>query len=79
MDKERQIPIWFFIGALLAVYGLLIHATGLYNLFWPPERPLALEELHAGIWWGELLLILGLVYVVKYWPWKRKPDIGQGN
>ncbi len=79
MDKERQIPIWFFIGALLAVYGLLIHATGLYNLFWPPEHPLALEELHAGIWWGELLLILGLVYVVKYWPWKRKPDIGQGN
>jgi hypothetical protein len=76
MDKEHQIPIWFFIGALLAVYGLLIHVAGYYNLFCPPERPLALEELHAGIWWGELLLILGLVYVVKYWPWRREPHEG---
>jgi hypothetical protein len=79
MEKERQIPIWFFIGALLAVYGLLIHANGLWDLFWPPEHRVALWDLHAGIWWGELLLILGLAYVARYWPWKHKPDKGGEN
>jgi hypothetical protein len=70
MDREHQIPIWFFIGALLGIYGLLILGTGIYELFYPPEREVALSHLHAGIWWGALLLLLGLVYIVKFRPGK---------
>jgi len=63
---EHGIPIWFFIGALLAVYGVLIFAAGVVGLFHPP--PVALAGLHAGIWWGGLLVAIGLGYVRAFRP-----------
>ena len=38
MDSKREIPIWFFIGSLLTVYGVLILGTGIYHLFSPPPK-----------------------------------------
>jgi hypothetical protein len=70
MEKEHQVPIWFFIGSLLAIYGVLILGAGIYGLFHSPAQEIALYNLHADIWWGLLLLILGLVYVFKFHPWK---------
>jgi hypothetical protein len=66
---EHGIPIWFFIGALLAVYGALILGAGIAGLFRPPH--VALASLHAGIWWGALLLAIGLGYVTAFRP-RRK-------
>ncbi len=62
------VSIWFFIGLLLLVYGLLITGAGIYDLFQPPENPVQMAHLHAGIWWGGLLLLLGLMYTVKFAP-----------
>jgi len=70
MDSKREIPIWFFIGSLLSVYGVLILGTGIYNLINPPQQPVQLANLHADIWWPLLLLVVGLIYTVKYWPFK---------
>lgn len=70
MHKEHQIPIWFFIGVLLGIYGLLILGSGIYGLIHPPHRTVALSYLHADIWWGILLLVVGIVYVVKFRPSK---------
>ena len=67
---EHGIPIWFFIGALLAVYGVLILGAGLFGLVHPPHVELA--GLHAGIWWGALLIVIGLLYV-----WKFRPRRGR--
>jgi len=69
-DCEKQIPIWFFIGATLTFYGLLIFGAGIYNLVRPPEHPVAMAHLHADIWWGILLVVIGLIYVIKYRPSK---------
>lgn len=44
-----RIEIWFFIGALLGIYGLLILVTGIFNLFHPPEKQMALSHLHPDI------------------------------
>jgi hypothetical protein len=66
---EHGIPIWFFIGALLAVYGVLIFAAGIWGLFHPPT--VALANLHAGIWWGALLVVIGLAYVRAFRPRRR--------
>jgi len=63
---EHGIPIWFFIGALLLVYGVLIFGAGLYGLFHPPQ--VALANLHVGIWWGALLVVIGLGYVRAFRP-----------
>jgi hypothetical protein len=65
-----MVSIWFFIGALLLVYGALITGAGLYELSSPPEHPVVRADLHAGIWWGGLLLVLGLVYSIKFRPGK---------
>ena len=71
MEKTQQIPIWFFIGALLGIYGVMILGTGLFRLVHPPAVQMALGNLHADIWWGALLLIIGTFYTIKYMPWKK--------
>ncbi len=63
---KHTISVWFFIGALLTIYGVLILGTGLYELQSPP--PVVLAELHTPIWWGILLLAVGLTYVYFFNP-----------
>ena len=72
MHRPGMLSIWFFIGILLLAYGILILGAGLYELANPPEHPVVLANLHAGIWWGALLVILGLIYSLKFKP-------GRGN
>jgi hypothetical protein len=65
-----MLSIWFFIGVLLLAYGVLICGAGLYELSSPPEHPVVHAELHAGIWWGALLLVLGGIYTFRFRPSK---------
>jgi hypothetical protein len=66
---ERVISIWFFIGISLAVNGALILAAGIYQLVNPPANPgVVLFSLHANVWWGALLLLLGLIYCIRFRP-----------
>lgn len=73
MHDENQVPIWFFIGGLLLIYGIIIVGTGLYLWANPPEHRVELFQLHADVWWGILLVVIGLFYSVRFWPW-RKPS-----
>jgi hypothetical protein len=66
MDRPHIIPVWFFVGVLLAIYGVLILASGLSEWSNPPATVLA--ELHAPVWWGALLTILGALYCVRFRP-----------
>jgi hypothetical protein len=64
-----MISIWFFIGISLAVNGALILAAGIYQVVNPPVNPeVVLFNLHAGVWWGAVLLLVGLIYCVKFAP-----------
>ncbi len=78
MEPSRRIEIWFFIGLLLSVYGVLILGAGIYHLVTPLPPEMALRELHSDLWWGALLLIIGVVYCIKFWPTRviRKPGEG---
>ena len=76
MEKEQQIPIWFFIGGILGIYGVLILGSGLFGLIWRPEHEVNLAYLHADIWWGAILAGVGALYTWKYWPWKSEPPEG---
>lgn len=68
-----RIPIWFFIGVLLTVYGAMIFGYGLYETAtdnYPAGVELA-KQLHTPVWWGGILLVLGIVYVVKFRPGRQ--------
>ena len=73
---RREIPIWFFVGVLLTVYGALIGGHGVYGWVTHRRDAVVLAGLHAPMWWGGILLILGLIYCVKFFP--GKPTLRQG-
>ena len=72
MHDEHQIPIWFFIGGLLLIYGVLITGAVLYALVVPPPEGsrVALYYLHSDIWWGAFMALVGLFYCTRYNPFR---------
>ena len=68
---KQQISIWYFIGLLILVYGILILGAGVGEVFSPPANPLVLAELHAGVWWGALLTVLGGLYAYLFRPGRQ--------
>jgi len=80
MQRSDMISIWFFIGALLLIYGVLICGAGIYDLVSPSAAAVAraeanlhwdgVDSLHPGIWWGGLLIIMGAIYTYKFAPRK---------
>ena len=67
-EGHHMVPVWFFVGVILLIYGVIILATGIYEFSHPPATVLA--RLHPAIWWGALLTIVGGVYVYLYLPRK---------
>lgn len=65
-EKHHIVPVWFFVGVLLLIYGCMIFASGLAE--WSNPSSTVLAELHAPVWWGALLMILGGVYVALFRP-----------
>ena len=63
-----HISIWFFIGVLLTIYGALITGYGILELASGHMANVVLANLHAPLWWGGLMLLLGVFYSVKFRP-----------
>jgi len=64
-----MISIWFFIGLSLLVNGALILGAGIYQVVNPPVNPgVVLFNLHANVWWGAVLLVVGLTYCLIFRP-----------
>ena len=69
--RDRVVPIWFFIGISLLVNGILIAGAGVWEIFNPPANQVVLFHLHASLWWGAVLLSLGIVYCVRFAPGRQ--------
>jgi hypothetical protein len=67
-----HISIWFFIGVLLTVYGAMILAYGIFELVTHQTANVVLANLHAPVWWGALMLALGLFYGIKFRPGRQQ-------
>ncbi len=65
-EDHHIVPVWFFVGVLLLFYGVLITASGIHQISNPPTVVLA--NLHAPIWWGGILVLVGGVYVYLFRP-----------
>ena len=74
---KHYISIWFFIGTLLLIYGVIILGA---NIFESPasaaRNQIVLKELNFGIWWGILLIIIGVVYFIQFRPWRKNNEQG---
>lgn len=69
--KSTEISIWFFIGVLLTVYGVMILSYGLWELATGNIANVVLARLHAPVWWGAVMLVLGLFYGIRFRPGKE--------
>ncbi len=77
MVGGKGISIWFFIGSLLSIYGIIITIANVWDYISPSmEKQIVLRELNFGIWWGIVLLIIGLIYFINFRPWKKQTNKG---
>ncbi len=65
---KLNLSIWFFVGALCLMYGLVLLPLGIYQFSHPPHVVLA--RLHATFWWGILLTLFGGFYALRFRPGK---------
>ena len=58
-DSGREpLPIWFFVGVILLVFGVLVLAGDLVGA----RRQTVLAEIRPGLWWGAIMLVAGGVF-----------------
>jgi hypothetical protein len=72
MKSGSHLSIWFFTGLCLGVNGALIFATGIYEIIHPPANQVVLSDLHANVWWGAVLLILGVFFALHFSPARER-------
>lgn len=63
--QKKMRNIWFFVGWILLTIGLVELAAGVYDLFFPLNNNIRLADLHANIWWGMLITIAGVTYLLR--------------
>ena len=66
--RHHMLPVWFFIGVLLTIYGVIILITSIVD--WSRASQAILAQYHPGLWGGILLLLIGGTYVLKFRPRK---------
>jgi hypothetical protein len=59
-QQAEPLPIWFFVGLILSVYGLIILLSGL--IYGPTGTVLA--QLRPALWWGGVILASGIIFVL---------------
>ena len=69
-SRQPMLPVWFFIGVLLTIYGIIILVTAITELSHPPVA--VLSQYHAGIWGGILLILIGGFYTLRFRPGKGR-------
>ena len=70
---QQMIPVWFFVGVILLIYGIIIFGTGVSELKSPPLDALVSMPgwaQHPAVWWGAILTVIGGIYVYLYFPKK---------
>ncbi len=74
-ERRHMLPVWFFIGMLLTIYGVIILITSIVD--WSQPSQAILAQYHPGLWGGILLLLIGSLYVLKFRP--HRPSSSSPN
>lgn len=68
-EHHQMLPVWFFIGALLLFYGIVILIVAIGEYHHPPHVVLA--RYHADLWGGIILIAIGSIFTLCFRP-RRK-------
>jgi len=68
-ERHHMLPVWFFIGVLLSLYGVIILITSIAD--WSKPSAAILSQYHPGLFGGILLLAIGGFYTLRFRP--RRP------
>ena len=66
--RGESLSIWFFVGVMTLLYGIVLLPYGAWEWFTGNEAPTVLNHLHPTFWWGLLLTIFGASYTFHYRP-----------
>jgi hypothetical protein len=58
-------PIWYFVGLVLITMGGLVLLAGILDMVSPPARSTVLSEMHTSLWWGLIMLVVGVIFLVR--------------
>ena len=61
VTKEMK-PIWYFVGLMLSTMGIVVLTAGIANYLNPPARVTVLSGLNPGLWWGMVMIVVGLIF-----------------
>ena len=57
--------IWYFVGIVLTLMGALVMLAAIIDLFNSAPPKTVLANLHPGLWWGGLMILTGILYLIK--------------
>ena len=63
--KEGLKTIWYFVGIVLTLMGALVMLAAIIDVFSPVPVKTVLANLHPGLWWGGLMILTGVIYLLK--------------
>lgn len=75
MHEEHGLSIWFFVGLMLTIYGIIILIANIPAFISAESPHIVLEELHAGLWWSILLILLGALFLFLHWPGRHSSTL----
>lgn len=55
--EPKMLSIWTWSAVILALYGLVLLAVGLWRLAAGTPATTHLAHLHADVWWPALMLV----------------------
>jgi len=57
--EPEPLPIWFFVGLILLVYGIIVTLAGAFMT----PRPTVLAETRPALWWGAIMCVGGATFL----------------
>lgn len=69
-EQKGMRPIWYFVGWMLFLIGILIIIAGFLNLFLQMPSTSVVEAIHPDLWWGSIICLTGIFYI--WWNHKKR-------